>query len=142
MESKNKITITVEAIIKAPVEKVWDFWTEPEHITQWYFASDDWHAPSAENDLTAGGKFKTKMASKDGKMVFDFEGVYTNILEHQIIEYNIIGGRKVKIIFSNQGNETKVAETFEPENTNPLELQQRGWQAILDNFKKYCEKNK
>jgi uncharacterized protein YndB with AHSA1/START domain len=141
METANKIAVTVETIIKAPVEKVWNYWTEPKHITHWCNASDDWHAPYAENDLHVDGKFKTTMAAKDGSVSFDFEGVYTNVQQYKVIEYIILDGRKVKITFSSQGNETKVVETFETENVNPVEMQRGGWQSILDNFRKYVEAN-
>jgi uncharacterized protein YndB with AHSA1/START domain len=141
METINKIAITVETVINAPIEKVWKFWNEPNRITQWYNASDDWHAPYAENDLRVDGKFKTTMAAKDGSAGFDFEGVYTNIRKHELIEYTIGDGRKVRITFSSQGNETKVSETFDTENVHSHEMQRGGWQAILDNFKKYTETN-
>lgn len=138
MESSNQ-AITVEATVKAPVKKVWEFWTKPEHITKWCQASDDWHAPYAENDVRVGGKFKTTMAAKDGSMSFDFEGVYINVEEDKLIEYLIADGRKVSISFAAEGNETNVTETFDPEDTNPHEMQKGGWQAILDNFRKYTE---
>src|SRR6185295_786219 len=141
MEATSNTPITVETTIKAPVEKVWNHWTDPKDITQWCNASDDWHAPYADNDLRVDGKFKTTMAAKDGSMSFDFEGVYTNIQPYKVIEYTIGDGRKVKITFSSQGDETKVIETFEPENINPNEMQRGGWQNILDNFKKYSEAN-
>jgi uncharacterized protein YndB with AHSA1/START domain len=139
METTNKTTITVEATVKAPVEKVWKYWTEPKHITQWCQASDDWHAPHAESDLRKDGKFKTTMAAKDGSMSFDFEGVYQTVQENKVLEYTIADGRKVSVTFSAKGNETKIVESFEAENTHPLEMQRGGWQAILDNFKKYTE---
>jgi uncharacterized protein YndB with AHSA1/START domain len=138
----DKTAITVETTVKAPVEKVWEHWTKPEHITKWCQASDDWHAPFAENDVRVEGTFKTTMAAKDGSMSFDFGGVYTGVEENKLIEYTIGDGRKVKITFSGNGDETKVMETFEPEGTNPIEMQRGGWQAILDNFKKYSEANK
>jgi uncharacterized protein YndB with AHSA1/START domain len=141
METTDKTAITVETTVKSPIEKVWKFWNDPKHIIAWCNASDDWHAPYAENDLRVNGKFKTTMAAKDGSMSFDFEGVYTNIREHQLIEYTMSDGRKVKIVFSAQGKETKVVETFEAENIHPLEVQKGGWQSILDNFKKYTEAN-
>jgi uncharacterized protein YndB with AHSA1/START domain len=134
-------TITVETAVKAPIEKVWSFWTEPEDIKQWYNASDDWHAPYAENDLQVNGKFKTTMAAKDGSAGFDFEGVYTKIVRHKSIEYTIPDGRKVVITFSDLGSETKVVESFEAESENSYEMQRGGWQSILDNFKKYIESN-
>lgn len=139
METMAKKEITVQATINAPIEKVWKYWNEPNHITQWAFASDDWHAPKAENDLRTGGKFSTTMAAKDGSFSFDFGGIYTKVENHKTIEYTIADGRKVKISFVQDGNQTKVVETFEPENENPEEMQRGGWQAILDNFKKHAE---
>jgi uncharacterized protein YndB with AHSA1/START domain len=131
--------ITVEATVNAPVEKVWASWSEPKHIMQWCQASDDWHAPYADNDLRTGGTFKTTMAAKDGSMSFDFGGVYDNVETHKLIEYTMGDGRKVKVVFTAMGDTTKVIETFDPENQNPEEMQRGGWQAILDNFKKYTE---
>jgi uncharacterized protein YndB with AHSA1/START domain len=132
-------TITVETVVNAPIAKVWDSWTLPQHITKWNQASDDWHTPYAENDLRTGGKFKSTMAAKDGSVSFDFEGTYSLVTTHQRIEYFLADGRTVKIIFQANGNETKVTETFDPEGENPIELQRGGWQAILNSFKKYTE---
>jgi uncharacterized protein YndB with AHSA1/START domain len=136
MENKN---ITVIATITAPIENVWNYWTLPEHITQWYFASDDWHAPHAENDFQVGGKFTTRMEAKDGSFGFDFNGIYDEIETKELISYTMEDGRKASILFSENGNETIVTETFEAENENPIDMQRAGWQAILDNFKKYTE---
>lgn len=133
----SKQKITVEIIAKVPIEKVWKNFTSPEDIVKWNFASDDWHSPEAENDLKVGGKFRFKMAAKDGSVSFDFEGKYTNLEEHKTIEYIIADGREVTISFEDLGESTKVTETFEPENINSLELQKGGWQAILNNFNKY-----
>ena len=135
----SKQTITVETIINAPVSTVWKSWTSPEDIVNWNFASDDWHSPEAENDLRVGGTFRSKMAVKDGSMSFDFEGKYTAVALHKSIEYVMADGREVAIYFEDLGESTKVTETFAPENVNSLELQKDGWQAILDNFKKYTE---
>ena len=137
--STKKAAITVEAVVKAPVDKVWTYWSEPQHITQWCAASDDWHAPKAENDLRTGGKFSTTMAAKDGSFSFDFGGVYSNVQPKKVIAYDMADGRKVNITFAANGNETKVTETFDPEEENPVDMQRAGWQAILDNFKKYTE---
>ena len=141
MATQDKTIITVENTINAPVEKVWEYWTKPEHITQWNNASDDWHTPRAENDLRAGGSFVSRMEAKDGSFGFDFGGVYDAITTNEYIEYTLGDGRKVKITFTADGNKTKVVESFEAENTNSIEMQQGGWQTILDNFKKYTEAN-
>lgn len=139
MNTENISTITVETTIGASIEKVWEYWTKPEHITKWNFASDDWHTPSAVNDIRTGGSFSSRMEAKDGSMGFDFSGVYDAVVVGELIEYKIGDGRKVRITFESNGTETKVTETFEAESVHPVELQRAGWQAILDNFKKYTE---
>ncbi len=139
METAEKTAITIQTTVNAPVSKVWECWVEPKHITGWAFAIDTWHAPYAENDLRKDGHFKTTMAAKDGSMSFDFGGVYTNVQPNKEIDYVIGDGRKVSIRFESNGNQTVVTETFEPESQNPVEMQRGGWQAILDNFKKYTE---
>ncbi|ESU19717.1 Activator of Hsp90 ATPase 1 family protein [Flavobacterium cauense R2A-7] len=136
-----KQPITVTTTVKAPIEKVWKYWTCPEHITQWNNASDDWFTPHANNDLRPEGKFNFRMEARDGSFGFDFEGIYIAVKEHERIEYSIIDGRKVNIHFESDGSQTTVTETFEAENENSTELQQKGWQSILDNFKKYTESN-
>ncbi|WP_238651895.1 SRPBCC family protein [Paenibacillus piscarius] len=141
MEEKQPTKVTVQAVVQAPVEKVWRYWTEPDHITKWNQASEDWHAPRAENNLHVGGTFLTRMEAKDGSMGFDFGGVYDVVNPHEVISYTIEDGRKVEITFIGQGDKTTVIETFDAENANPVELQQAGWQAILDNFKAYTEQN-
>lgn len=133
--------ITVETIVNAPVEKVWKYWTQPEHIIKWNFASDDWHCPSSTNDLRVGGKFSSRMAAKDGSMAFDFAGEYIQVKSNEYIEYVMGDGRNVKVFFSSQGTTTKVTSTFEAESINSIELQKGGWQAIIDNFKKHTESN-
>ncbi len=141
METKERTRITVEAIVNAPVQKVWEAWTAPEHITQWCAASDDWHAPHAENDVRVNGKFRTVMAAKDGSVSFDFEGTYSKVEPQKIIAYRIVDGRQVEVHFTRQGDATRVVETFEAEDINPIDVQRGGWQAILDSFKAHVEKN-
>lgn len=131
--------ITVTAAINAPVAKVWQLWTEPAHITQWNSASPDWHTPRAENDLREGGAFSSRMEAKDGSMGFDFGGIYSKVELAKEIAYAMSDGRKVQVLFEAKGDQTIVTEHFDPETENPAELQQAGWQSILDNFKAYVE---
>jgi uncharacterized protein YndB with AHSA1/START domain len=139
METAKSTKIIIEAIINAGIEKVWEHWTNPKHIIHWNFASDDWHSPRAENDLRNGGKFSWRMESKDGTMGFDFTGKYDKVETNKIIKYTLDDNRKVEISFVTEGYETRVTETFEAETIHSLELQKEGWQAILNNFKKYIE---
>ena len=131
--------ITVETTINAPITIVWECWTDPEHIMHWAFASDDWEAPHAENDVRTGGKFLTTMGAKDKSESFDIRGVYTAVIPNELIEYDMNDNRHVKIIFSETPEGVKIIQTFDPEAENPEEVQRGGWQAILDNFKKHVE---
>jgi uncharacterized protein YndB with AHSA1/START domain len=131
--------ITVRTTVKAPVTKVWEYWTTPRHIEGWNSASDDWHTPHAENDLRPGGRFLSRMEARDGSAGFDFGGTYDQITENGFISYHMDDGRKVETTFSPRDEETVVTETFEPEHTHPAGMQRSGWQSILDHFKKYVE---
>lgn len=133
--------ITIKSTVNASLDKVWNFWNAPEHITKWAFASPDWHTPKAENDLREGGKFTTTMAAKDGSMSFDFGGEYTLVKEKQAINYTMGDGRKTEITFTETPEGIEIIESFDPESQNPEEMQRAGWQAILDNFKNYVEAN-
>ncbi len=139
MKTLNKKSITVDAIVNAPIENVWHYWTEPEHIIQWNNASADWHTPKATNDLRVGEKFLSRMEAKDGSFGFDFTGIYTKIIPNKAIHYVLEDDRRVAIKFESKGGTTEIQETFDAENVNSLELQRQGWQAILDNFKSYVE---
>ncbi|XXM73101.1 SRPBCC family protein [Lysinibacillus sphaericus] len=132
--------ITIQTTVQAPVEKVWEYWTEPNHITKWNAASDDWHTPFAENDLRIGGKFLSRMEAKDGSFGFDFGGTYDEVKTNEVIAYSMEDGRTVSITFKGHGSETEIEETFDPDSENPVDVQRQGWQAILDRFKEYVEK--
>jgi uncharacterized protein YndB with AHSA1/START domain len=121
------------------MDLVWKLWTTPEDIVKWNYASDDWHTPMAVNDLRKGGRFSYRMEARDGSSGFDFEGVYDNVILKEKIEYTLADGRKVKITFSGHNGKTRLVETFDAEELNTVELQHDGWQAILDNFKRYAE---
>lgn len=139
MDDNSKVIITVQTTINAPLEKVWNCWTNPEDIIKWNTASDDWHTPRAENNLRAGGSFNYRMEAKDRSMGFDFYGVYDNVVNHKLIEYTLGDGRKVKVVFKEENNRVEVVEIFEAENENSFELQKIGWQSILNNFRRHTE---
>lgn len=134
----NTEKITVETTVHAPAEKVWDYYTKPEHITNWNFATDEWHCPAAENDLRPGGRYFSRMEARDGSFGFDFEGIYTEVEEGKHFTYEF-GGRTANVKFEPSDDATIVSVTFDPEEDNPVDMQQAGWQAILNNFKKYVE---
>ncbi|PKA22822.1 activator of HSP90 ATPase [Leptospira sp. mixed culture ATI2-C-A1] len=131
--------ITIQSIILADSKKVWDDYTKPEHIVHWNFASDDWQCPWAKNDLRVGGKYSARMEAKDGSFGFEFEATYDKVIDQKLISYTMEDGRKASVAFQPMDQQTKVTISFDPEKENPVEIQKGGWQAILDNFKKYVE---
>lgn len=133
--------IKISTIINSPISKIWDYYTNPEHIINWNNASEDWHTTKSENDLKVGGRFLSRMEAKDGSQGFDFEGEYTKIENQKCLNYIMDDGREVEITFDEINGKTNVIVVFDPEKENPIELQQHGWQAILDNFKRYVESN-
>jgi uncharacterized protein YndB with AHSA1/START domain len=130
--------ITVETLVNAPVAKVWDAYTTPEDIKQWNTASDDWHTTRATVDLRVGGIFSSRMEAKDGSFGFDFEGTYTKVIPHQLLEYSF-GDRTASVAFITGANGVTVRVEFDAESENAVEQQRQGWQAILNNFAKFVE---
>jgi uncharacterized protein YndB with AHSA1/START domain len=130
--------ITVEALVLAPLNKVWNAYTTPADIKLWNAASDDWHTTESKIDLRIGGSFSSRMEAKDGSFGFDFAGTYTNVVNNELIEY-MFGERRVRVEFSHQQSGILVRVTFDPETEHPIEEQQQGWQAILNRFKNHVE---
>jgi len=131
--------IAIEAIVERKRSEVWALWNEPEHITRWNFASDDWCCPRAENNLRVGGRLLSRMEAKDGSFGFDFEAIYDEVDHEAKLAYTLTDGRRVVTSFEDFGDGTRVSTLFEAEDENSAELQRMGWQAILDNFKQYAE---
>lgn len=135
----NFTKITINTVIVADIQKVWDYYNSPEHITQWNHASDDWHCPKAENDMKIGGTYLARMEAKDGSFGFDFKAIYDEIIPMAKVAYTLEDERKVVTTFEKQGEQTKVTTVFDAEGMNPIDMQKAGWQAILNNFKRYTE---
>lgn len=132
--------LVVQTTIAADKQKVWNYYTQPEHITQWNFAQPSWHCPHATNDLRVGGRYLARMEARDGSFGFDFDAIYTEIIPGEAFTY-AFGGRLATVTFEASGDHTNVTLTFDPETENDKEMQRQGWQAILDNFKQYTERN-
>lgn len=133
--SQEKIIVTAQ--VDAPIAKVWTAYTDPAHVTGWNFASEDWCCPRAQGDLRIGGRFIHRMEARDGSMGFDFEGIYTEIEPHKRLAY-AFGDRQADVTFTPDGDGVLVRVAFDPENEFPLDQQEAGWQAILDNFARYA----
>jgi uncharacterized protein YndB with AHSA1/START domain len=140
-KTTKKSIITVTAKVHASIEKVWNYWTNPHHIMHWNAASEDWHTTWAKNNLRLGGQFASRMEARDGSQGFEFSGKYSNVVLLKLLAYKLDDGREVTVLFSSDGENTGITENFEAETTFSLELQQQGWQSILNNFKKYVETN-
>lgn len=133
--------IKIDAVIAADVKKVWEYYTNPKHIVNWNFATDDWKCPWAKNDMVVGGKYIARMEAKDGSFGFDFEASYNEIIPFKKFTYTMTDNREVNVEFNDLENKTEVIVLFDAESENSLELQRDGWQSILNNFKKYTENN-
>lgn len=133
--------ITIQAVISANRQKVWDYYTKPDHITKWNYAIDSWHCPTASNDMRVGGKYLARMEAKDGSFGFDFEATYNEITNGEKFTYTMTDNRVVEAIFKELGDKTELKIIFDAESENPVDMQQQGWQSILENFKKYAEQN-
>ena len=90
--------------------------------------------------MRVGGIYNARMEAKDGSFGFDFNAIYTEVSLGNNFTYGM-ADRMVNVQFIEQGTDTEVIVTFDAENENPLDLQQAGWQAILNNFKNYTEHN-
>ena len=131
--------ILIESEVKAPIAKIWHAWNNPADIMQWNTASTDWHTTLSAVDLRVGGRFKSRMEAKNGSMGFDFEGTYTRVVPHEVIEYRMSDGREVKVEFIEHSDSVLVKTAFDAETENSEAMQRAGWQAILDNFGHYVE---
>jgi uncharacterized protein YndB with AHSA1/START domain len=131
--------LTITATVHSNIEKAWDFYTNPEHIVKWNFANDEWQCPSASNDLRPGGKYAARMEAKDGSFGFDFEAIYDEVEIGKMFKYTMADNRSVVTTFTQQGEEVIITTIFDAETENPIEMQQAGWQAILDNFARKIE---
>lgn len=131
--------ITVQNTIQASIDKVWEFWTLPEHIKKWNIAIDGWYTQDVENNLTVSGNFKYKMAKKDGSLSFDFEGKYTKVEYLTLIEYKLDDNRTGKVSFEKDGTKVKITEVFEPTKEDAKSMQELWCKTVIDNFKKYVE---
>lgn len=136
-----KDPLQIDATVNANLKTVWEYWNGPNHIENWNSPSEEWHTPHAENDIRTGGKFKNRMEAIDKSAGFDFEGIYDEVIPEKLIRYQIADGRKVVVTFETVDTGIHIREAFEAETENPRDMQQMGWQSILDNFKKYVESN-
>jgi uncharacterized protein YndB with AHSA1/START domain len=132
-------TVTIQITVQAPLNKVWDFWTGVEHIAGWAFASDDWGAEGITNHVEKDGTFSSRMFARDGSFEFIFSGTYDEVIEQTSLKYTLDDGRAVQVNFKDTPQGVSITQCFEPESENSVEVQRAGWQAYLDNFKKYVE---
>ena len=134
------IPIEISTEVSVPLSTVWELWCNPKHVMDWNFAVDTWHCPRAENELIEGKQFDYEMAARDGSMTFDFTGTFDRIIPEKLLQITLGDGRKMEVLFEATEHGCKVLERFEPESENSREMQEMGWQAILNNFKSYAER--
>ncbi|MFV0389388.1 MAG: SRPBCC family protein [Pyrinomonadaceae bacterium] len=138
-EAADAFSVTIEVTAKCDIRKAWSSFTAAENLTRWNFAGDDWHCPKAENELRPGGRFNYRMETKDGNIGFDLTGSFISVDKPESLVYEFDDGRRVEVVFESTEDTTRVIQTFEVENENPVSLQRNGWQTILNNFAAFCE---
>jgi uncharacterized protein YndB with AHSA1/START domain len=129
--------IAIHAIVPVSPEQAWDAFTTASAITQWNQASPEWHCPWATVELQVGGKYVARMEARDGSFGFDFEAVYEAVDPHRALTLRMDDGRRAHTTFVGEPGGTRVTTTFDPESSNPIEMQRDGWQAILDSYAAY-----
>jgi uncharacterized protein YndB with AHSA1/START domain len=134
--------VRIEAVVAAPIDLAWVAFTTPADITEWNFASEDWHCPDAAVDLRVGGTYKARMEAKDGSLGFDFEGIFEEVEPHRAVTLAMADGRRARTTFEPLGDSTRVSTVFDAEAQNAIEMQRAGWQAILDNFAAHVAKKR
>lgn len=139
LRSRN-LKITVETLVKAPLNRVWQAYITPQDIIQWNTASEDWHTTQSSVEFREGGTFSSRMEAKDGRFGFDFAGTYTKIVTHERIEY-AFGDRTAAVDFVPNEQGVIVRVRFDAETEHPEDQQRQGWQSILNHFAKHVEKS-
>lgn len=142
MLTEQRVVLKAETTIDLPVEKVWELWTNAEHIPNWNNVSEEWVTRWAENDATKGGKFFFRMETRDGTQGFDYRGEYMNVIQYKVLESVLDDGRKDKVEFMSNGRHTRLLQTFEANDTDPVEMQQHFCQAVVESFKHYAKSTK
>lgn len=131
--------IKISVTVSVKRSDAWAKWKSVEGIQYWSFASDEWAAEGIENDVRPGGRFRARNFAKDGSAEFIFEWIYDEVDPEHFITSTMPDGRKVRVSFTDVEEGTRIDQAFDPETENPEEFQRAGWQAYLDNFKKFAE---
>ncbi len=83
-----KEDLVVKRIIDAPLELVWQAWTDPQHVMKWW-GPKYYTSPSAKIDLREGGKyvFCMRAPQEQGGQDSYTAGVYTKIVPMERLEF-------------------------------------------------------
>lgn len=118
--------LVIERVFDAPVERVWEAWTDPEQMKKWW-GPKDFTAPTVEIDLKEGGKYLNSMRSPDGQEFWS-TGVYREVvpMEKLVVtdsfadeQGNVVPGAhygmpdfpletELTVTFEDQGGKTKL----------------------------------
>ena len=92
-----------------------------------------------KTSLDPAEHFHTGWKQRTGAGGFDYTGTFEDAVACKSLKSSLADGRKVEASFSGAGTETTVVVKFDPDKQVSEDMQKAGWQAILDNFKKYTE---
>lgn len=139
-------TLTIERTFDAPRKLVWEVWTEPKHLAEWWGRGMD--VQIEELDFQPGGRWKFVMPMPDGSQ-FISEGVYSEIIELQKIvssaEFRpMTEGVIFTAIFEDEGNKTRFTfSVWHPTEEYKQQQEQmgffNGWGSVFNTLEKYLQ---
>lgn len=138
--NKNNNTTTIKRTFNAPINLVWDAWTQPEHISEWW-SPKGINTKVIHHNFKVGGKWKYIMPMPNGQE-FIAEGEYKEIVKFQKIISSanfkpMTEGVEIQSLFKENGSKTDF--TFNVvHQTEDYKIQQEkmgvmnGWGSVFD----------
>ena len=140
MSNLNNRTVTIQRTFNAPIQLVWEAWTQPEHIAQWW-SPKGMETKIVEHEFKVGGKWRYSMPMPNGQE-FIADGVYTEIVEFEKIFSSanfkpMTEGVEIQSLFEENGDKTNFTfNVIHP--TEEYKIQQEkmgilnGWGSVFE----------
>ncbi|RYC51376.1 SRPBCC family protein [Flagellimonas olearia] len=110
MENTERRQLSISRTLKAPIALVWEVWTNPEHIAQWW-GPDGFTNTIQQMDLREGGEWKLTMHGPDGTN-YPNQSIFKEIVPHERIVFEHFNPHFITtIVFEPNGEETHMSWT-------------------------------
>jgi uncharacterized protein YndB with AHSA1/START domain len=111
MQSENSTAdreLRISRVLNAPIELVWEVWTDPEHLKQWW-GPDGFTNTITKMEIRKDGEWSLVMHGPDGTD-YKNESIFKEIIKHKKIVYDHVSGPRflATIEFEAQGNKTRI----------------------------------